>query len=409
MLILFTILLAFGVFAAFLIWAYSNSYFSPTAVLGAAYLILVPVAVVAGLGDVEAGYVEVVFLLLMAGRCIMLAGERLVKGCCGAMLLFYVLLLLGVIYCDDPMTALKYKTFGLTTFLAGMGISLTVSDIAQLRRDLRLLFIACVVVALILFSRLFTTWGETRFSGFEMNPNTVGNIAAASFCLTIYIAFWETHFFTRIVSIISSGALGLTLVPSGSRTAFGASIIILLLNIFSHMKRLRHLLVATVVLGITSWVFFISMAKVPDLIRVMNTKIETGRLAMWEGIIAHNPSPLFGIGTYLQKSVGGRIVWGNTHSIYIQIYYEAGVLGLLVFSGVMCFVLWHSIRVYRTVILPEKWLAFAMLILPLSVGLFESAPIFGMCMPSLWWGMGLGLIDRLPSFNSTAENMRSLG
>jgi hypothetical protein len=133
---------------------------------------------------------------------------------------------------------------------------------------------------------------------------------------------------------------------------------------------------------------------------VMAWELDTGRQAFWAKTLDSNKNWIFGNGTLLEDDGNGRATVSNLHSMYVQILYELGFCGVFVLLLSFLYAVMKSIRVMFKCPLPEKWLAYALIALPMVIGLAESLPLAGNSISTVWWGMGLGLLDRLDSLQS---------
>lgn len=369
-----------------------------TAALCAAYLLLAPLGSL-GANSVLSrynSYGQILLLAFMAAVCLAARGRRLLRGCCGAMILSYTLLSVLSVG-DDPLLGLKYRLLGLLTFVAGMGVALTVRSTSELRRTLSLLSAACFGVAAVgLVSALSLSRAE-RLSLFGMNPNSVGIIMAGAACVTFHQAIWGRTSTARAGGWLTTGILLVVLMSTGSRGPCGATALIICMGLAAKARWARP---TTVVGGVSVaaavWLMLARMQT--GYQRLAEWNLDTGRETLWSEALAVPRDPWRGAGMHLSTLASGQTGWGNLHSVYVQIYCEAGLIGLALLAAFLVFVLWRALRVARGVALPEKWLACSLLALPLSVGIFESCPLFGLNVASLLGGVGLGLVDALPTY-----------
>ena len=355
------------------------------------------------------GYFVVYLLAVMAAWGIVKVNVGLLRGCSGAMILFYLLLVCGAFYgeSEDVLSALKWKVIGFLTIVAGISVSRTSTDLHHFRKGMRLLIAPLGVGAALLLLAVIRSGGVARLDILG-NPNTGGIISASSFCLALYLALWDNSRTVRIWAIAIAVALGFAVLATGSRSAAVAAVVAGWILAAPLMKRPSRLLGATLASMIVIWVLLGGLGGInldEALARLLQFDVDTGRQAYWADLIEESRGHwLFGVGTHLDLESEGRVQWANMHSIYIQVFYESGLCGSLAFALSILYVAWKSTRLFFHCTVPEKWLAYALIALPMSIGLFESAPLLGISFASVWWGMGLGLLDQLatPEFGKDA-------
>jgi O-antigen ligase len=121
------------------------------------------------------------------------------------------------------------------------------------------------------------------------------------------------------------------------------------------------------------------------------------RQGVWQHVLSEaSASPVFGRGAWMD-SARNRVAWGNAHSLYIQVFYEIGIVGSLVFAAWLLVQGHRTLHCLRTLQIPEKWLIPAFFAIPLGIGVFEAGPLLGASSLALFWGFSVGLADRLPA------------
>lgn len=349
--------------------------------------------------SVMMGYFSIYLLMVMLGTGILKLQTNLLKGCSGAMILFYLLLIIRVFFSNDPLFAFKWNMLGLITLGAGVSLAKTVKTLNHFRRDMRLLLIPLCIGAVLLLHAVIVSGGTSRLDLFG-NPNATGIIASSAFCISAYLAIWDLSKIVRSLAVIVSVVFAIAVIATGSRACMGASVVVALILTAPRLKHPGWLLGESLLVLVVLW-FLIGKVDIHSGIsRAVEWDMETGRKAMWADKMTSNEDWLFGNGTVIETSkvLNEKKQWANMHSMYVQLFYEHGVFGLSVFVLFLLYAIRSSFKLFFSCPFPEKWLAYALIALPMTIGFAESAPLMGLSILTLWWGMGLGLLDRCAFF-----------
>lgn len=243
--------------------------------------------------------------------------------------------------------------------------------------------------------------GEDRLGSIEtLNSNLIGLIAVS------LLTFPSLSLFTvksspiqKIVAFCALMLGGYVLVGSGSRNSFVAFLVgVLFISIlFREARRLIFILttIGTLIIGLR-YSERIFQLRVFDF-------FESGTFENARGILYRN---IFEDTTNKQWIFGGRsfidfyfdegrsFIWGNAHSIYAQILYEAGYIGIFLF---IVYVTLHCYKAYSQKEYGRY--ALVMLAIVLFSGVSESYPLHAFSFSSLLWGISLGVLNALPRPN----------
>lgn len=365
--------------------------------LSAVFLPLLPVtAETVGLISYSQQYILSLMTLITVLRIRM----RLLRGTCGAMLVFCALLLISTQYSTEPFGAFKSRVQTIMTLVSGMGMAMAAVDMHHLRRNLRLLLGVAFITAIAYSQNLSNLGVNDRLEVGGENSNGIAIVVAVLLLPAVYLAAWETSWWIRPAAGVCALWLVLPLLYSGSRTsvaAAGMAVIALLTPL------LKRPLVALVILGglaLGGW-WMLHGVEIGAASRLTDFSSMSGREVIWNRALAEREQAgplfgwLFGAGSLLTRVGGNALIVRNCHSMYVQILAEMGMVGAAAFVLFTLYTLWRCLKVLLKVSAPEKWLAFALLILPLAIGVAESAPLGSRTLIGLCWGLGLGLLDRL--------------
>jgi O-antigen ligase len=296
---------------------------------------------------------------------------------------------------DYPIIAMEMQIQGIATLIAGMGCFLTVNNINEAFRGVRLPLWGILFSVIGLLSILFSNIYTLRFSPNDVNPNAIGIFLAPCIALSLYVALWNSQKLYRFVALFLVFSLYLLIIATGSRNAAGTAMILSLILLTPLLRRPLIFFVTGLVLigGLNLLLTNINLegfSRLTDL-----DTIDHARMIFWKQRINNISNPFLGAGTAFSYNHAGELSWSNMHSIYVQIFYETGIIGLFLFAVSILFSLKKWFSLFGNVKHSMVWFAAALLATPLCIGLFESAPLFRLQMSTFFWGMGVALIDQL--------------
>jgi O-antigen ligase len=234
---------------------------------------------------------------------------------------------------------------------------------------------------------------------FGMNPNQVAMVSGFCFLLALATAIYVPGTLSRLIAYVSCGIIFVGAALTGSRGGMGA----LALGSLALLAPIFRRPVAAGVVGtlITVTVYVISGYLVGEtgfdrLASVQNTREGVWRYT-FERVLE---APIFGHGllTTIAADTGRRVGF-NSHSIYLTVLLNQGIVGAVLFALTLGVIARQYLRVFRwlaTVPAANRWPAYlgaAMLVASLSYGLVEAAPITGVAIYSLAIGFACGLAD----------------
>jgi O-antigen ligase len=192
--------------------------------------------------------------------------------------------------------------------------------------------------------------------------------------------------------------LAMLIILSGNRAGAMMAFLGTCLNALPLLQRPRRLIRVALAALLLATTGFLLLHDTYGGQRMLSTK--NTRQAQWNTnteIISR--APIFGHGWVYVGSTAG---YANLHSMYYQVTAEMGFVGLVMFLVCSGTVLVQWGLIYRRLgrvpigcefaILPLTFIASVMVL-----GLVETAGMAGTTPDALFWGFGLGLIDRLPT------------
>ena len=187
------------------------------------------------------------------------------------------------------------------------------------------------------------TMGIERAAGLTSaggDPDTLSTTMATTIPFAFLLMGGGVSKSVKIYGVIVFAIYLATIIDTGSRTAFLALIVCLLLSVFQRRKNLKFLPLILVALPLL-W------AVIPQQYKTRYESIETrdqdesytNRLLSWQGgvqMFLHNPVTGAGPNNYtfangMKYWPGNPKHWLNAHSLYFKLLGELGILGVLTF------------------------------------------------------------------------------
>lgn len=274
--------------------------------------------------------------------------------------LFLAYCFLAIFWSDFPVVSFKrwIKVLGHPIMV------LVLFTEPNFRQALAVMMKRCAYVLLpvsILFIKYYPGWGR-KFSrwtgapentGITTNKNTLGSV-----CMVLaFFLIWHLlqtlrgrrSRARRNELLLCGGLLAMIaylLRAAQSSTCWACVLLFLVIVVVLGMRRLDKRLIGTYAVGalmllaIAEWAFGISGM----IIQLLNRDPTlTGRTEVWQMLLKMDTSPLFGtgfesfwLGTRLQ-TIASAYWWhpSESHNGYLEIYLDLGIVGLLVFIGLL--------------------------------------------------------------------------
>jgi O-antigen ligase len=179
------------------------------------------------------------------------------------------------------------------------------------------------------------------------DPNSLAITMVVTMPLMCLLFLHGKSLAIRLFSLASFAIALVTIITTGSRTAFLAFILLMLMMVFRRPKNLKFL----PLLVLAAPLFWMA---IPQQYKVRYESIRqrdddesyTNRLLSWQGgeqMFLHNP--LTGVGPNNYADANGMRYWPgtprhwlNAHSLYFKVLGELGIFGIITFGGyVICF------------------------------------------------------------------------
>jgi len=318
--------------------------------------------------------------------------------------IFILYSLLSPLWSVVPLTGLAYKGLFLLAFFAGVFLAYSVREWKEAQKGFRylvLLSAAGSAYAVVFYAppvEIATTLITTRLQFLDLNPGRIGATASTMLLVCGFVGLYDRSKNWRMLGWATCALLAVLIVLSGNRSGALVAFVGTCVTAFPLLQRPRKLIPALFALVVLVGIGFLFLRDTFGMQR-MFTLVNT-RTTQWHSdanIISQ--APLFGHGwVYVGRDAG----YANLHSMYFQVTAEIGFVGLALFLGCSVTVLLHWYMVYRR--LGRIPLGSEFVMLPMTfvvgvlvLGIFETAGMAGTSADGLFWGFGVGLVDRLPA------------
>ncbi|MDB4350841.1 O-antigen ligase family protein [Verrucomicrobia bacterium] len=330
---------------------------------------------------------------------------------------FVLLFTFAALWSDYPVMGMVNKGMFFFTVMMGLAMSYSAVSAKDLLEKLNMIGYVGGTSSLSL-AYVFITNKEQNLVGDRlavagMNANTIGAAGALLLLLAVYLIFKSERTINKVVHLSSAIFLLAIVLGTGSRGALlmcAVGLFFILKPILSKnaMSIFVVCLIPFIVLQIYGAISTNEDTVTPGIDRLANMNMETKntRSGMWNWTIKKfNESPVIG---------KGWLSWGgttsaNTHNVYLHVLAESGVIGGVVFLG-MLFRLFSIYRVNTSSLKagmdPYDFtpLGAGILASVLLHGMVESSTILGTSTNVLFLGFAVGLLDRATLLNSDKQS-----
>lgn len=227
----------------------------------------------------------------------------------------------------------------LFTFFLSTAYTRRWRDMTTLNSDLRVLFVTLVVIQFVgLLGALFSDWAFDvdygRYTGLFSNSNYAGLVSAMGVALGIYFLRGSRYQIAVLVSIV---ILVIGLIMSGSRGSLLAVIIGALFALFSQINRstIFRLFLFISVAGV---VFVVLKPEAlsdffSSFVRTSGYDVSSGRLDIFRSVLeVFENSPIVGSGFRTTELIQEGL---TAHNLYLSVLAETGLLGAVMFFGLV--------------------------------------------------------------------------
>lgn len=174
------------------------------------------------------------------------------------------------------------------------------------------------------------------------DPNTLAITMVATMPLMFLLMVGGNRMRTRLFALGSFGIALVTVITTGSRTAFLGFVFLLLVLVFRRRENLKYLPLLVLSLPLLWLVIPQQYKKRYESVETRNQdESYTDRLLSWQGgvhMFLHNP--LTGVGIDNYTVANGKEYWPNrprvylnAHSLYFKVLGELGLSGVVTFGG----------------------------------------------------------------------------
>lgn len=329
---------------------------------------------------------------------------------------FALLFAISALWSDKIAWGLFNKGLFLLTATLGFGSVYSVTSTEDLLKRLRLLGFVAAFSSLGLLYMVATApaeeLGGKRLTIGGMNANIIGASAAPLFLLCLFLLLRPQKMLHRGIHFSTAIVLLSIIMATGSRGSF---MMVALGSIFIMRPVLKkNMFMATFIILIPVVVYYLftetlSGSQAPTTSgfeRITSTEDGTRsadtRAPVWDWAMKRfKKSPVIGVGWI---HFGNNSA--NVHSVYILILAECGLIGALLFFLVLIklpstFLSHLQITEDHSASYDLTFFAGGVLAAHLLHGMVESSTLFGSTVNCLFFGLGIGILDRVLELDSS--------
>ena len=248
--------------------------------------------------------------------------------------------------------------------------------------------------------------------GFEGNELFNPNVAAllclpfiASGLLSTFIIPNKISF--KVVSFCSLIANFYLLFMTGSRNAFFALVtcVVVLISFRNIRESLKFIiftaLLTAIFIAIINYLSTFMDSRIMQLFNITGGIELSGRDAIWNYYIDKMDFVNYfsGSGGAIEFYTGQ---WSNMHSMYVQIFYESGIIGSILFLMFVSKFIFRSFEIGKSAII-----AISIFAMVLASGAGESYPLRGFSIITFMWGMSVGLLSVSTDVLTTNDDIKA--
>ena len=384
---------------------------TPVYVLAGLFLILSPLSMATGLESSQAAkYLRLLTTLLIV--LVGLASSRSLRfgTASKAMLAFAAVWVASATWSDLPHWALFYKGAFALTLVSGTMLGATPRRLVDVEQGLRFLafvsLLASLVVVLAYVRDPSSAMRLERLAVWGINANLIAQTAAPLSVFCVFLAVNDRRRLWKSLAVIALALLLIVMLLTGSRGGVAMAFVGAGLVLIPYGKRPAVLIVS---LGFVIAIGYVALEFLAqsDSVRLFDELTKNTRSGVWHyAFHKFESSPLIGHGWLHHGSS-----WSSVQGAFPQVLAEAGSLGATVLLITVLTILsrWYSVNSRlkrRSDISQYTYLSAALIISHLVHGMAESSTVMGTSLNPLLLGMGVSLLDHLPSLAQEASPNR---
>lgn len=390
-----------------------RAYIPPTLYWIVAFIIVAPLSISAD----SSPTLKWIRLLLTIAACISAipsVGTQFFGNASRALTAFMLLHLGGAIWSLFPVEGVLWKSFFVISASAGLLLAISLRDAKSFARTLRILTLVAFVSGTVILAIYLRNPAQSqtlgRLSVAGINANNIGQATLPLFLISICLLVSDASRGWKRLAITAAILALLVILGTGSRGALLACVAGICVPTVRLLKgRFTALLTATVILVTLLLTVLAPSPKEEELdgderivgIGRMDEELTKDTRSAYWGFLwkEAKKSPLLGHGWFTQKNSARSL---NAMNIYLQVFYEEGIVGTLVFGGFV----WVLVSTMKQALEREKerellklgdasaMMASCLLVALLVHGLAESSTLLGTTTNAMFLGFATGLLDR---------------
>lgn len=303
-----------------------------------------------------------------------------------AVFIFIPIVIFSTINAVCPYNSFSQTTVMMNFIFIAFLLANYIRNIKQINVIVLALFFIGVILSILAMQEIMANFlkmginsGVTRIfinrqSAFIIHPNSIAGFFIALLCIVIGIARFNEKKFFKICAIVFIVIMSFILLLTYSRLGiFSFIVAITILAILRYGETVRFIRknIVSIILTTTMVVTVILLSPIKQNIISRVSNIYSSRqtfYSCWNSLRAVRDRPLFGFGMdnyyILSKYAKDRIIMpisssmfatrnviaGASHSLYVGMAFCLGIIGLLVFAGILSGVILYFIKLNRHIL-----------------------------------------------------------
>lgn len=308
---------------------------------------------------------------------------------------------LAALWSSYPVRASLYKGLTMMLVLGGTLVGTQQRNLAETLENVKTIYLAFLVTCLVIFVGFLGSGGFGgfgRLSVFGINPIGIGEsaaflIGAALVCVFTTRGGWKTSAAAAICLSV------LIILLTGSRGAAVGAVILVVVCLAPSLK--RSLLPLLALVGVAVLIVFLlpDQANNDSVSRLSNLDVGDRSSFWYHHLAKFYANPLIGVG-WFEQDLFGQLSWGQTHSVYVTVLVESGIVGGLPWLVFMFILAKYAMewglrdRLRQDLSAYLGAFCFGLIAYFAFKGLIESGPIFGTTAFPFLTSYAIGTLSR---------------
>jgi O-antigen ligase len=343
---------------------------------------------------------------------------KILKRCDNGLVIWfcslYLCILLGVFWSEGGWPGFFLKLKDISFLWVNLFVGLYFTTFEKVIKLLKVLALPLALSALFFTINRGITSEDGRLIVFDLNPNSIGLMMCVS-CTILFAVLLccRRNLVFLIIAFPGLMCALFAIFSSGSRTSIGSCFAGLSLLIISQLRNFKNIAMMIVAGSLMLFFFLFRIWGKLDTslrTRAFDFSNMSGREVNWaQMLFDFKEAPFYGYGMICDYDEFGNIRWGQALNIYLNVYFELGLLGVVVGGGLLFAILWNLYQLMKKESHSSKWIVVALVVVPLVSGIAEGSAMRAKYTISVLFMLSIGILanaKRNPQFFLSSNHKR---